>query len=236
MRGKAVGFYVRSSLHSCETSMCIYFAVLPYMSVYFMVVYCVRHDFLNEWMNEWRFLAVNFDFFQYLTLVPVVIPQYFFNRSLYWVLINPKWIMKARKLLSLSLIGRVKKRYFIFYFSLKLVLMIIMDKCIIIRKMHNRGIFTGDLCTDSRFHLMHLSSLPFSQNCASSRPSSSVGSSRPGSSPVPVVLDGHTVTTSHSSSSSTHSDNITQSFDKTSESLVYLLIQHQKTKHLCKGW
>ncbi|KAK7137120.1 hypothetical protein R3I93_017248 [Phoxinus phoxinus] len=52
-------------------------------------------------------------------------------------------------------------------------------------------------------------------NCASSRPSSSVGSSRPGSSPVPVVLDGHTVTTSHSSSSSTHSDNINQSFDKT---------------------
>lgn len=52
-------------------------------------------------------------------------------------------------------------------------------------------------------------------NCASSRPSSSVGSSRPGSSPVPGVLDGHTVTTSHSSSSSTHSDNITQSFDKT---------------------
>jgi len=38
MRAKAVGFYVRSSLHSCET---IYFAVLPYMSVYFLVVYCV---------------------------------------------------------------------------------------------------------------------------------------------------------------------------------------------------
>lgn len=112
MRGKAVGFYVRSSLHSCETSMCIYFAV----------------------------------------------------------------------------------------------------------------------------HLMHLSSHPFSQNCASSRPSSSVGSSRPGSSPVPVALDGHTVNTSHSSCSSTHSDNITQSFDKTSESLVYLLIQHQKKKHHCKGW
>ncbi|XP_067272149.1 adhesion G-protein coupled receptor D2 isoform X2 [Pseudorasbora parva] len=52
-------------------------------------------------------------------------------------------------------------------------------------------------------------------NCASSRPSSSVGSSRPGNSPVPGVLDGHTVTTSHSSSSSTHSDNITQSYDKT---------------------
>ncbi|ROL40758.1 hypothetical protein DPX16_9752 [Anabarilius grahami] len=52
------------------------------------------------------------------------------------------------------------------------------------------------------------------QNCASSRPSSSVGSSRPGSSPVPGVLEGHTVTTSHSSSSSTNSDNITQSSDK----------------------
>ncbi|KAL1251243.1 hypothetical protein QQF64_019039, partial [Cirrhinus molitorella] len=50
-------------------------------------------------------------------------------------------------------------------------------------------------------------------NCASSRPSSSVGSSRPGSSPVPGVLDGQTVT--YSSSSSTHSDNITQSFNKT---------------------
>ncbi|XP_048039072.1 adhesion G-protein coupled receptor D2 isoform X2 [Megalobrama amblycephala] len=51
-------------------------------------------------------------------------------------------------------------------------------------------------------------------NCTSSRPSSSVGSSRPGSSPVPGVLEGHTVTTSHSSSSSTNSDNITQSSDK----------------------
>ncbi|XP_058617157.1 adhesion G-protein coupled receptor D2 isoform X3 [Onychostoma macrolepis] len=51
------------------------------------------------------------------------------------------------------------------------------------------------------------------ENCASSRPSSSVGSSRPGSSPVPGVLDGQTVT--YSSSSSTHSDNITQSYDKT---------------------
>ncbi|RXN20579.1 adhesion G- coupled receptor D2-like protein [Labeo rohita] len=50
-------------------------------------------------------------------------------------------------------------------------------------------------------------------NCASSRPSSSVGSSRPGSSPVPGVLDGQTVT--YSSSSSTHSDTITQSFNKT---------------------
>ncbi|XP_043078298.1 adhesion G-protein coupled receptor D2 isoform X2 [Puntigrus tetrazona] len=50
-------------------------------------------------------------------------------------------------------------------------------------------------------------------NCASSRPSSSVGSSRPGSSPGPGVLDGQTVT--YSSSSSTHSDNITQSYDKT---------------------
>ncbi|XP_016331008.1 adhesion G-protein coupled receptor D2-like [Sinocyclocheilus anshuiensis] len=51
------------------------------------------------------------------------------------------------------------------------------------------------------------------ENCASSRPSSSVGSSRPGSSPVPGVLDGQTVT--YSSSSSTHSDNISQSYNKT---------------------
>ncbi|XP_077082757.1 adhesion G protein-coupled receptor D2 isoform X2 [Siphateles boraxobius] len=62
------------------------------------------------------------------------------------------------------------------------------------------------------------------ENCASSRPSSSVGSSRPGSSPVPVVLDGHTVSTIHSSSSSSHSDNITQSFDKTRH--VSLLCVH----------
>uniref|UniRef100_A0A9J8ABB9 Adhesion G-protein coupled receptor D2 n=1 Tax=Cyprinus carpio carpio TaxID=630221 RepID=A0A9J8ABB9_CYPCA len=51
------------------------------------------------------------------------------------------------------------------------------------------------------------------ENCASSRPSSSVGSSRPCTSPVPGVLDGQTVT--YSSSSSTYSDNITQSYDKT---------------------
>ncbi|XP_051979787.1 adhesion G-protein coupled receptor D2 isoform X3 [Xyrauchen texanus] len=52
-------------------------------------------------------------------------------------------------------------------------------------------------------------------NCASSRPSSSVGSSRPGSSPVPGALDGHIVNTSQSSSSSTHSDSGTQSCSKT---------------------
>lgn len=70
-RGKAVGFYVRSSLHSCETSMGIYFAVLPYMSVYFLVVYCVMHDFLAH------------SFFFFLTLVPVAFLQYLFNQSLY---------------------------------------------------------------------------------------------------------------------------------------------------------
>lgn len=118
-----MGFYVRSSLHSCETSVDIYFAVPPYMSVYFLVMYRVMHDYLD----------LNFD-----------------------------------------------------------------------SKMHFR----------------------FCQNCASSRPSSSVGSSRPGSSPVPGVLDGQTVT--YSSSSSTHSDTITQSFNKTSESMVYLLINPKK--------
>lgn len=52
-RGKAVGFYVRSSLHSYETSMGVYFAELPYMSVYFLVVYCVMHNFLalNFFLN-----------------------------------------------------------------------------------------------------------------------------------------------------------------------------------------
>ncbi|XP_073793919.1 adhesion G protein-coupled receptor D2 isoform X3 [Danio rerio] len=53
-------------------------------------------------------------------------------------------------------------------------------------------------------------------NCTSSRPSSSVGSSRPGSSPVPAGSDRQTITTSHSSGSLTHSDNnIPQSFHKT---------------------
>ncbi|XP_067253003.1 adhesion G-protein coupled receptor D2 [Chanodichthys erythropterus] len=59
---------------------------------------------------------------------------------------------------------------------------------------------------------------PLRINCASSRPSSSVGSSRPGSSPVPGILEGHTVTTSHSSSSLSNSDNITQSSDKMKDS------------------
>nr|XP_055073266.1 adhesion G-protein coupled receptor D2 isoform X2 [Misgurnus anguillicaudatus] len=52
-------------------------------------------------------------------------------------------------------------------------------------------------------------------NCASSRPSSSVSSSRLGSSPVAEVADGHAVNTSHSSSSSTHSDSGIQSYSKT---------------------
>ncbi len=47
MRGKVVGFYVRFSLPSCETSVDIYFAVLPYMSVYFLVIYHVMLDYLG---------------------------------------------------------------------------------------------------------------------------------------------------------------------------------------------
>ncbi len=45
-KGTVVGFYVRSSLHSCETSVDIYFAVPPYMSVYFLVMY-VMHNYLD---------------------------------------------------------------------------------------------------------------------------------------------------------------------------------------------
>ncbi|XP_056613780.1 adhesion G-protein coupled receptor D2 [Triplophysa dalaica] len=52
-------------------------------------------------------------------------------------------------------------------------------------------------------------------NCANSRPSSSVSTSRQGSSPVAGAADGHTVNTSHSSSSSTHSDSGIQSYSKT---------------------
>ncbi len=46
-RGKVVGFYVRSSLHSCETSVDIYFVVPPFLSVYFLVMYHVMYDYLG---------------------------------------------------------------------------------------------------------------------------------------------------------------------------------------------
>lgn len=66
-------------------------------------------------------------------------------------------------------------------------------------------------------YVCKISSLSVSQNCANSRPSSSVSTSRQGSSPVAGAADGHTVITSHSSSSSTHSDSGIQSYSKTSK-------------------
>lgn len=70
-------------------------------------------------------------------------------------------------------------------------------------------------------------------NCASSRPSSSVSSSRQGSSPVAGAADGHAVNTNHSSSLSNHSNSGIQSCSKTRHLSLLCVHDNLNEDHRC---